>query len=59
MDLDSMWRVFSDLSPRFPECYIAYHYFRSKGWVPKTGLKVGSDFGWCVLRSRKFILTFL
>ena len=47
MDLDGMWRVFSDISPRFPELYVAYHYFRSKGWVPKTGQTFGSDFGWC------------
>jgi len=40
-----MWLEFSRLSPRFPERYVAYHYFRSKGWVPKTGLKFGSDFG--------------
>ncbi|KAH0564061.1 tRNA-splicing endonuclease subunit Sen2 [Cotesia glomerata] len=24
--------------------YIVYHYFRSKGWVVKSGLKYGSDF---------------
>jgi len=49
MDLDRMWSVFTSLSPRFLERYIAYHHFRSIGWVPKTGLKFGTDFGRCVL----------
>jgi len=48
MDLDKMWRAFSRLSPKFPEHYVAYHNFRSKGWVPKTGLKYGTDFGVCM-----------
>ena len=51
MDLDRMWRVFSHLSPTFPQRYVAYHNFRSKGWVPKTGLKYGTDFGRYVVRT--------
>jgi len=47
MDLDKMWQEFSRLSPKFPERYVAYHNFRSKGWVPKSGLKFGTDFGRC------------
>uniref|UniRef100_A0A8C2TM01 tRNA-splicing endonuclease subunit Sen2 n=1 Tax=Coturnix japonica TaxID=93934 RepID=A0A8C2TM01_COTJA len=27
----------------FKTTYMAYHYFRSKGWVPKVGLKYGTD----------------
>ncbi|KPP68408.1 tRNA-splicing endonuclease subunit Sen2-like [Scleropages formosus] len=30
--------------PNFDTTYAAYHYFRSKGWVPKTGVKYGTDF---------------
>jgi len=48
MDLDRMWREFSRISTEFPERYVAYHNFRSKGWVPKTGLKYATDFGRCV-----------
>jgi len=45
MDLVRMWRAFCHISSEFPEHYVAYHNFRSKGWVPKTGLKYGTDFG--------------
>ncbi len=24
---------------------MAYHYYRSKGWVPQAGLKYGTDLG--------------
>ncbi|XP_071491850.1 uncharacterized protein [Diadema antillarum] len=44
LDLSEMWRMFSRLQPSFVPNYIVYHYFRSKGWVPKTGLKFGADF---------------
>ncbi|NXJ94269.1 SEN2 endonuclease, partial [Corythaixoides concolor] len=38
-----LWEVFSDVKPNFKTTYMAYHYFRSKGWVPKVGLKYGTD----------------
>ncbi|XP_072176088.1 uncharacterized protein [Diadema setosum] len=44
LDLSEMWRMFSRLQPSFVPNYVVYHYFRSKGWVPKTGLKFGADF---------------
>jgi len=28
----------------FPIYYAAYHYFRSKGWIPKDGIRYGADF---------------
>ncbi|XP_076084588.1 tRNA-splicing endonuclease subunit Sen2-like isoform X2 [Mytilus galloprovincialis] len=43
-DLTEMWETFSSKQQTFIPNYIAYHYYRSKGWVPKTGLKFGSDF---------------
>ncbi|XP_052085458.1 tRNA-splicing endonuclease subunit Sen2-like [Mytilus californianus] len=43
-DLTEMWQTFSSKQQTFIPNYIAYHYYRSKGWVPKTGLKFGSDF---------------
>lgn len=30
--------------PRFPALYAAYHYMRSRGWVPRSGVKCGVDF---------------
>lgn len=38
-----LWKVFTVVQPTFRTTYMAYHYFRSKGWVPKVGLKYGTD----------------
>lgn len=38
-----LWKAFTAIQPTFRTTYGAYHYFRSKGWVPKTGLKYGTD----------------
>ncbi|XP_005387077.1 PREDICTED: tRNA-splicing endonuclease subunit Sen2 [Chinchilla lanigera] len=38
-----LWQAFTAIQPTFRTTYGAYHYFRSKGWVPKTGLKYGTD----------------
>ncbi|KAK7826357.1 hypothetical protein U0070_021371 [Myodes glareolus] len=38
-----LWRAFTAVQPTFRTTYMAYHYFRSKGWVPKVGLKYGTD----------------
>ncbi|XP_043834895.1 tRNA-splicing endonuclease subunit Sen2 [Dromiciops gliroides] len=39
-----LWEAFHLVQPTFRATYMAYHYFRSKGWVPKVGLKYGTDF---------------
>ncbi|GFO28915.1 tRNA-splicing endonuclease subunit sen2-like [Plakobranchus ocellatus] len=44
LDLTEMWCQFQVLKEQFVPHYVAYHYFRSKGWVPKSGLKFGCDF---------------
>ncbi|XP_004456175.1 tRNA-splicing endonuclease subunit Sen2 [Dasypus novemcinctus] len=38
-----LWKAFTAIQPTFRTTYMAYHYFRSKGWVPKVGLKYGTD----------------
>uniref|UniRef100_A0A8C5WJV9 tRNA-splicing endonuclease subunit Sen2 n=1 Tax=Leptobrachium leishanense TaxID=445787 RepID=A0A8C5WJV9_9ANUR len=38
-----LWEIFGASQPNFPTTYMAYHHFRSKGWVPKIGLKYGTD----------------
>ncbi|XP_058534830.1 tRNA-splicing endonuclease subunit Sen2 isoform X2 [Ochotona princeps] len=38
-----LWQAFSTVQPTFRTTYLAYHHFRSKGWVPKVGLKYGTD----------------
>lgn len=44
LDLKETWGQFQVLKEQFVPHYVAYHYFRSKGWVPKSGLKFGCDF---------------
>ncbi|GAA6107942.1 tRNA-splicing endonuclease subunit Sen2 [Tachysurus ichikawai] len=39
-----LWRMFRSAQPNFEMTYTAYHYFRCKGWVPKSGVKYGTDF---------------
>ena len=49
MNLDQLWSTYrrlfhpSDLM-QFPVIYAAYHYFRSRGWVVKCGLKFACHF---------------
>ncbi|KAM4022099.1 LOW QUALITY PROTEIN: tRNA-splicing endonuclease subunit Sen2 [Anomaloglossus baeobatrachus] len=38
-----LWSVFSAAERDFQTRYMAYHHFRCKGWVPKVGLKYGTD----------------
>lgn len=35
---------FCNLSRRFIERYITYHYYRSRNWIVKSGVKFGGDF---------------
>ncbi|CAH1407114.1 unnamed protein product [Nezara viridula] len=39
-----MWCLFQESQSDFIEKYVAYHYFRAKGWVVKSGTKFGGDF---------------
>lgn len=45
LDISSAWRHFCKERPDFLQKYVVYHYYRSKGWVVKPGLKYGGDFG--------------
>ncbi|XP_015126914.1 probable tRNA-splicing endonuclease subunit tsp-2 [Diachasma alloeum] len=38
------WRHFNEQDEGFFSRYVVYHYFRSKGWVVKPGLKCSGDF---------------
>ncbi|XP_076755268.1 tRNA splicing endonuclease subunit 2 [Xylocopa sonorina] len=44
LDIDSAWHIFCKADKNFIPKYVVYHYFRSKGWVVKPGLKYGGDF---------------
>ena len=42
---DDLWSHFHcHGSSNFAEQYVTYRYYRSKGWVPKSGLKFGVDY---------------
>ncbi|CAK8675610.1 unnamed protein product [Clavelina lepadiformis] len=43
MDILRQWKAFCELNVRFPVTYAVYHHFRSKGWVPKDGIRYGAD----------------
>jgi len=43
LTLVSLWRTFKQMDAKFPARYVAYHYYRAKGWVPRPGLKYGAD----------------
>ncbi|KAI5748900.1 hypothetical protein M8J76_003038 [Diaphorina citri] len=42
--LNDLWKLFINNDPNFVEKYVTYHYFRSKGWIVKSGLNFGCDF---------------
>ncbi|EZA54002.1 hypothetical protein DMN91_000172 [Ooceraea biroi] len=44
LDINSAWLYFCKERPDFLQKYVVYHYYRSKGWVVKPGLKYGGDF---------------
>ncbi|GFY68658.1 tRNA-splicing endonuclease subunit Sen2, partial [Trichonephila inaurata madagascariensis] len=44
LSLVQLWSKMCELSPNFPVMYTAYHHFRSKGWIVKSGIKFGADY---------------
>ena len=44
VNTETLWTNFLSMNDRFIELYSAYRYYRSRGWVPKSGLKFGVDF---------------
>ncbi|XP_066587191.1 tRNA-splicing endonuclease subunit Sen2 [Prorops nasuta] len=44
LNINDTWHYFCKIEENFIEKYVVYHYFRSKGWVVKPGLKYGGDF---------------
>eukprot|EP00045_Choanoeca_perplexa_P003344 m.29951 g.29951 ORF g.29951 m.29951 type:complete len:420 (+) comp11992_c0_seq1:67-1326(+) len=43
MSIEQCWRAFCAAKPSFVENYVVYLHLRSRGWVPKTGLKFAVD----------------
>ncbi|XP_022083311.1 tRNA-splicing endonuclease subunit Sen2-like [Acanthaster planci] len=44
LDLTDIWQAFCSRQKNFVASYVAYHYFRSKGWVPRDGVKYGAHY---------------
>ncbi|XP_011647003.1 tRNA-splicing endonuclease subunit Sen2 isoform X2 [Pogonomyrmex barbatus] len=44
LNINSAWLYFCKEKPDFLQKYIVYHYYRSKGWIIKPGVKYGGDF---------------
>lgn len=44
LSIEEVWDHFCRDDIYFIQKYIIYHYYRSKGWVVKPGLKYGGDF---------------
>ncbi|XP_002127990.2 tRNA-splicing endonuclease subunit Sen2-like [Ciona intestinalis] len=43
LNIEQQWEVFCKRNMRFTVTYCAYHHFRSKGWVPRDGIRYGGD----------------
>lgn len=44
LNIEQCWALFNSTDEKFVNRYIVYHYFRSKGYVVKPGIKFGGDF---------------
>jgi tRNA-intron lyase len=44
LDTGEIWERMCSSRADFPLSYVCYHHFRSKGWIPRTGLQYGVDF---------------
>lgn len=41
---NELWTLMTRQRPDFPLLYVAYHHFRARGWIPRTGLQYGADY---------------
>lgn len=55
---ENMWTKFQQIVSNFIPKYVAYHYFRSKGWVVKPGIKFGGDYSKHILLSKVIFHSF-
>ena len=58
LPLLDLWRHFRSCDPRFACKFVAYHFYRSRGWVPRCGLKFGVDFLLYVFGPKDYHATF-
>ncbi|KAJ0174635.1 hypothetical protein K1T71_009743 [Dendrolimus kikuchii] len=44
LNIEQCWTLFDLTDKKFIKRYVVYHYFKSKGYVVKPGIKFGGDF---------------
>jgi hypothetical protein len=44
LDAAALWRVLAQAAPGFPARAAAYTALRGRGWVPRSGLRLGADY---------------
>lgn len=44
LDINQAWQIFNHKNKLFLQNYLVYHYYRSRNWIVKPGLKFGGDF---------------
>jgi tRNA splicing endonuclease len=44
LSTDQLWELFIKTDRNFIHKYVVYHYFRSKGYIVKSGIKFGGDY---------------
>lgn len=44
LTVEQCWQLFTGTDRFFTEKYVVYHYFRSKGYIVKPGIKFGGDY---------------
>lgn len=44
LNIEQTWQLFKETDKTFIPKYVVYHYFRSKGYIVKPGIKFGGDF---------------
>lgn len=45
LTIEQCWKLFTETDKKFVPNYVVYHYFRSKGYIVKSGIKFGGDYG--------------
>ncbi|KAF9416798.1 hypothetical protein HW555_005928 [Spodoptera exigua] len=46
LSIEKCWDLFRAVDGRFLSKYVVYHYYRSKGYVVKPGIKFGGDYSY-------------
>jgi len=52
LSIEECWNTFCFVQPNFFVNYVCYHHYRGTGWIPKSGIKYGTD--WILYRNGPF-----